>query len=219
MSQQQVIKVKITEWITLLFFLYLLFLRVNSSHGQQCELKSSSLSQDRIQSRTLITWKFNWEPKYTNWTKGLHRSRVQTGCLHTFNWIFFLQDVACKKGMMSRFLKKRNTITINRKIERVVHYIELIYSYFLHSLKWITRIDCQTDKLRVQQRCTWLRYATLNTIYRYYLYVSHTCQNFPETSKQSTIRQKFFRIFFFPNNGRCVTVRINEAIKICIELI
>ena len=110
-------------------------------------------------------------------------------------------------------------LPVNRKIERVVHYIELIYSYFLHSLKWITRIDCQSNKLRVQQRCTWLRYATLNTIYRYYLYVSHTCQNFPETSKQSTIRQKFFRIFFFPNNGRCVTVRINEAIKICIELI
>ena len=123
-----------------------------------------------------------------------------------------------RKGCQD-FWKRETQLVLYREIERVVHYIELIYSYFLHSLKWITRIDCQTDKLRVQQRCTWLRYATLNTIYRYYLYVSHTCQNFPETSKQCTIRQKFFRIFFFPNNGRCVTVRINETIKICIELI
>ena len=49
-------------------------------------------------------------------------------------------------------------------MEWVVHYMELVYSYFLHSLKLITKIDYQTDKLHVKQRCTWLKYATLNTI-------------------------------------------------------
>ena len=103
--------------------------------------------------------------------------------------------------------------------QRLLEVKQLVWIQNIPLLQYEIQIDCETDKLRVQQRCTWLKYATLNTIYRYSLYVSHTCLNIPETNKLCTIRQKFFRIFFFPNNGRCVTVRINEAIKICIELI
>ena len=53
-----------------------------------------------------------------------------------------------RKGCQD-FWKRETQLVLNGEIERVVHYIELIYSYFLHSLKWITRIDFQTDKLRV----------------------------------------------------------------------
>ena len=71
-----------------------------------------------------------------------------------------------RKGCQD-FWKRETQSVLNRKIEIVVHYIELIYSYFFHSLKWITRIDCQTDKLRVQQRCTWLRYAFKSSYWMY----------------------------------------------------
>ena len=78
-----------------------------------------------------------------------------------------------------------------------MHYMELVYSNFLHSFQHIIRTDCQTDKLRVQQRYMLLKYETPTTIYRYCLLVSRTSQYFIEISKLCTIRQKLSGCFSF----------------------
>ena len=57
--------------------------------------------------------------------------------------------------------------------QRLLEVKQLVWIQNIPLLQYEIQIDCETDKLRVQQRCTWLKYETLNTIYRYYLYVSH----------------------------------------------